>query len=516
MDRRHNPESPDTNSDEQFQKAYEVISLSYKGDEPERLYREALTCFDSLIEISHGNETIREFAHRRGIDMKYLVDGASFVISKMHFNPENNYYITLGLPKNATPEELNRRWKKFMLLYHPDKQVGNEEWVSERAKKVNEAYTTLKDETKRAEYDHKLTGQMLSRKFPSAPPQGTAYHRPHAGAFSRRRNSESSPEWSSIRPYMPKILISVYILIALIVLGFIYIQNRSSHLETELAPEQARRSSSERTETAATVVQNPDAVGQNAPKLVPSISVEPKKDPVQMPRETKNTTTVPSPLRTIKSWFKPKETKEAQKKINAETRDAAHTGLEGKENRVQDNTSLPIVPPRPSYAEKIHREDTPQQHAETQRVPAEQRPAPAEPAKPWIEAKQQVPAQPKTEQITKEEVEEFMQRYVTAYTKNDINTFLSLFSRSAVENNTLTYSEIRNAYKETFSEKINHYKIINMDIRTDGQTATVSGFYNINRYISADDRWERYSGKIAWKLVRENSQLRIIKITYDK
>jgi hypothetical protein len=109
-----------------------------------------------------------------------------------------------------------------------------------------------------------------------------------------------------------------------------------------------------------------------------------------------------------------------------------------------------------------------------------------------------------------------MQRYVSAYTKNDLNTFLSLFSRSAVENNTLTYNEIRTAYKETFSEKINHYKIINMDIRTDGQTATVSGFYNVNRYISAEDRWERYSGKIAWKLIRENSQLRIIKITYDK
>ena len=122
----------------------------------------------------------------------------------------------------------------------------------------------------------------------------------------------------------------------------------------------------------------------------------------------------------------------------------------------------------------------------------------------------------KTEQITKEDVEEFMQRYVSAYTQNDLNTLMSLFSRSAVENNTLTYNEIRNAYKETFREKINNYRIINMDIRTDGQTATVSGIYNINRYVSPEDRWVRYSGKIVWKLIRENSQIRIISTNYDK
>jgi len=109
-----------------------------------------------------------------------------------------------------------------------------------------------------------------------------------------------------------------------------------------------------------------------------------------------------------------------------------------------------------------------------------------------------------------------MQRYVRAYTNNDLNAFLSLFSRSALENNTLTYNEIRNAYSETFSEKIKQYKIINMDIKTDGQTAIVSGIYNVNRYISTHDRWVRYSGKIVWKLIRENHQLRIISTNYDK
>ncbi len=438
--------------------------------------------------------------------MKYLVDGASFVISKMHFNPENNYYITLGLPQHATPDELSRRWKKFMLLYHPDKQVGNEEWVSERAKKVNEAYTALKDETKRAEYDHKLTEQMLTRKFPDGPSHGTTYHRRPTGTFSRRRSSESSPGWNSIRPYMTKILLALYIFIALIVFAFIYIQNKSAHLEAELVPEPAKTGSSERAQTLAAVAPNTTAVEQNMPKIIPAIPAEPNKDPVQVPQEARTAPAAATPLQTIKSWFQPNEKKQAQVQAKAD-----NTTLAGKNvNSVQDNTSLPIIAPlKPSYGEQIRREDPPQQHAEVQR-------ASAEPARPPQELKQPAVAPTVAEQITKEEVEDFMQRYIRAYTKGDLNTFLSLFSRSAVENNTLTYSEIRTAYKETFGEKINHYKIHNMDIRTDGQTATVSGVYNINRYISADDRWVRYSGKIVWKLVREDAQLRIISTNYDK
>ncbi len=439
--------------------------------------------------------------------MKYLIDGASFVISKMHFNPENNFYITLGLPQHATPEELNRRWKKFMLLYHPDRQVGKEEWVSERAKKVNEAYTELKDETKRAEYDRRLTEQMLNRKFPSAPAQGSTHHRRPAATFRRRRSIEPATGWGRVRPYMPRILIFVYILIALISIGFIYIRNQSSGLEAELAPEPAGQDRSRRTETAAIVVPKPAAVEEHSSKIEQPLPAEMKNEPAQVHQDPASTATHTSTLQTIRSWFQPNAKKQAHEKGQAQAKVKGDNTLQEKNVHAGHDSAIPAIAPlRQQSAEQIQREDPPQHRAE-----------PADAVKPFQEVKQQqAPVQQKTEQITRDEVEEFMQRYVAAYTKNDLNGFLSLFSRSAVENNTLNYNEIRNAYKETFSEKINHYRITNMDIRTDGQTATVSGVYNINRYISADDRWVRYSGKIAWKLTRENAQLRIISTNYDK
>jgi type II secretory pathway predicted ATPase ExeA len=132
------------------------------------------------------------------------------------------------------------------------------------------------------------------------------------------------------------------------------------------------------------------------------------------------------------------------------------------------------------------------------------------------EAKAELSELPKNEAILKEEVDKFMKRYIRAYTQNDLEGFMALFSRAAVENNTMGYQDIRNAYSEIFREKINIYSVQNMDIRTDGRTAAVSGIYVVNRYISAEDRWVKHSGKISWKLARENGQLKIVSTTYDK
>ena len=187
------------------------------------------------MEISHNTEPILDFARRHDIDNKYLVDGANFVISKMHFNPENNYYITMGLPQNVSPEEIRERWKKLMLLYHPDRQGGNESWVSERAKKVNEAYSILKDEEKRQSFDRKLLEQLMSRKTVS--PAGFRPPTAPVAASSRRKGQKMSqnPEWDRKKKNIPKVLVGVYIIGALAFLCYIYLQNNTAFLESALS-----------------------------------------------------------------------------------------------------------------------------------------------------------------------------------------------------------------------------------------------------------------------------------------
>ena len=109
-----------------------------------------------------------------------------------------------------------------------------------------------------------------------------------------------------------------------------------------------------------------------------------------------------------------------------------------------------------------------------------------------------------------------MRQYSNAYAKGDLNVFMSLLSSSVVENNRLRYNAVREAYRETFSEKINFYRVNNMTLSITGLTATVSGYYDLNRYAPAEDRWIRYSGRIQWKIAKENNELKVISINYDK
>jgi len=60
-----------------------------------------------------------------------------------------DFYETLGVQKNASKEEIKKAFHKLAHKYHPDKGGGDEK----RFKEVNEAYQTLSDEKKRAEYD---------------------------------------------------------------------------------------------------------------------------------------------------------------------------------------------------------------------------------------------------------------------------------------------------------------------------------------------------------------------------
>lgn len=63
-----------------------------------------------------------------------------------------DYYKTLGVERNATPEEIKKSYRKLAMKHHPDRNPGNKQ-AEEKFKLINEAYEVLSDKEKRARYD---------------------------------------------------------------------------------------------------------------------------------------------------------------------------------------------------------------------------------------------------------------------------------------------------------------------------------------------------------------------------
>ncbi|KAF2364681.1 DnaJ domain [Trinorchestia longiramus] len=74
-------------------------------------------------------------------------------------------YQTLGVPKESTPEEIKKTYRKLALKYHPDKNPNNPE-AAEKFKEVNHAHRILSDQTKRNIYDtYGSLGLYIAEQF---------------------------------------------------------------------------------------------------------------------------------------------------------------------------------------------------------------------------------------------------------------------------------------------------------------------------------------------------------------
>lgn len=63
-----------------------------------------------------------------------------------------DFYQILGVPRNASDDDIKRAYRKLAMQWHPDRNNGSAE-AEEKFKELTEAYDVLRDASKRALYD---------------------------------------------------------------------------------------------------------------------------------------------------------------------------------------------------------------------------------------------------------------------------------------------------------------------------------------------------------------------------
>jgi len=76
------------------------------------------------------------------------------------------YYDILGVPEDASQEEIREAYRKLAFRWHPDRH-GGDPWAEERFKQIAAAYSVLRDPQSRAEYDARLRSPEPEEREPS-------------------------------------------------------------------------------------------------------------------------------------------------------------------------------------------------------------------------------------------------------------------------------------------------------------------------------------------------------------
>jgi molecular chaperone DnaJ len=85
-----------------------------------------------------------------------------------------DYYKTLGVPEDASDEDIRKAFRTLAFQYHPDKNIGHEKQAEEKFKEINEAFCVLSDKNKRQQYDLTRQGAFAGAGY-GAPYQGFQY-----------------------------------------------------------------------------------------------------------------------------------------------------------------------------------------------------------------------------------------------------------------------------------------------------------------------------------------------------
>lgn len=113
------------------------------------------------------------------------------------------YYDVLGVPPNATIDQIKKAYRRLVVRYHPDKTPDIH--AVEVFRSVTEAYDVLSDPERKLAYDHSLNNADVTEEpaTEEPPPHRDPAYRPR---YTRRATSPKNQQVPSLRQLMASYL----------------------------------------------------------------------------------------------------------------------------------------------------------------------------------------------------------------------------------------------------------------------------------------------------------------------
>lgn len=105
--------------------------------------------FDALLRWLGGRTTPDALAidselKRRDVDIEEAARLALVLLEKLLFENRENPYTVLGLSRSATEEKVEKRYKRLVSIFHPDRQYADAEWLHRCTERLNTAYDRIR------------------------------------------------------------------------------------------------------------------------------------------------------------------------------------------------------------------------------------------------------------------------------------------------------------------------------------------------------------------------------------
>ena len=104
---------------------------------------------------------------------------------------KQNYYMILGIPKGATPEEIRQSYRALAMRFHPDRNPDNPN-TAQRFHELVEAYEVLSDPIRRQQYDQLGALFRVDGRPPEKEDLSAFVSETFSRIFSRKKSTKGS------------------------------------------------------------------------------------------------------------------------------------------------------------------------------------------------------------------------------------------------------------------------------------------------------------------------------------